>query len=554
MHRFLPLLVALPLALPATAQRQSHNAEVARSLDVFNAIYRDLDLYYVDTLDARQRIEDATAYMLEQLDPYTEYYPEDATSDLRQLTTGKYAGIGSAILYKKAADRCIISEPYEGMPAAEAGLLPGDVILSIGGTDIPPCGTTPVRDYTSDVSSRLRGDAGTSFDIRVRRPSTGRTLTIRLTRRNITMPSVTLRKMVADSVGYVHVTQFVEGTAAELRRAVTALKEQGARSLVLDLRGNPGGVIDEAVKMVNLFIPRGREVVSTRGKVKESNNTYRTTADPLDTAIPLVVMVDNYSASASEITSGALQDYDRAVVLGRRTYGKGLVQASRELPYKGILKLTSAKYYIPSGRCVQAYEFKDGQPVARPDSLACTFRTANGRPVRDGGGVTPDVKVVADSLPHLIGYLEASDQLFDYCVDYHARHPRIAHPSEFRLTDEEYADFTAYLKEHGFTYDRQSLRVLHTLRDVARFEGYDADAADELNALEAKFRRNEDNDFRRWEKEVREVVERRIVESYYYQNGGEEYMLRSDRDLERAIRLLATPAEMRRILSGEPEA
>lgn len=547
------LLVAL-LPLWASAQHTSHNFEVAKSLDIFNAIYRDLDLYYVDTLDAKRNVENAVAYMLNQLDPYTEYYPEDQTNELRQLTTGKYAGIGSAISYRQKLDRCIITEPYEGMPAAEAGLRPGDVILSIDGHDIAPCGHQNVRDYTSDVSSRLRGDANTSFDIRVRRPTSGEVLTIRLTRRNILMPSVTLRKLLPDSVGYVHVTQFIEGTGTDLRHALVALKQQGARSFVLDLRGNPGGVIDEAVRAVNLFIPRGREVVRTKGKVKEANNVYKTTTDPLDAESPLVVLVDNYSASASEITSGALQDYDRAVIIGRRTYGKGLVQQSREMPYKGILKLTSAKYYIPSGRCVQAYEFRDGQPVARPDSLAHTFHTANGRPVRDGGGIQPDVTVPADSLPHLLDYLEESDQLFDFCVDYHARHDHIAPPSQFRLTDAEYAAFTAYMKQHQFTYDRQSLRVLQTLRQVARFEGYDTEASDELRALEAKLRHNEDYDFRRWEKEIRAVVERKIVESYYYQNGGEEYLLRTDRDLERALQLLRSPRQMQQILSGEPDA
>lgn len=554
MKHVIALLLPLLLCAPVWAQRPSHNFEVAKSLDIFNAIYRDLDLYYVDTLDAKRNIENATDYMLNQLDPYTEYFPENATSELRQLTTGKYAGIGSAILYRKDSDRCIIAEPYEHMPAADAGLQPGDVILSIDGENLPVCGSTPVAQYTSDVSSRLRGDAGTKFDIRVRRPATGQTFTFTLTRRNISMPSVTLRKLLPDSVGYVHVTQFIEGTASDLRRAITDLKQQGARRLVLDLRGNPGGVIDEAVRTVNLFIPRGREVVSTRGKVKEANNTYKTTSDPLDTEIPLVVLVDNYSASASEITSGALQDYDRAVILGRRTYGKGLVQQSREMPYKGVLKLTSAKYYIPSGRCVQAYEFKDGLPVARPDSLCHTFHTAAGRPVRDGGGVMPDVVVPTDSLPHLLGYLEMSDQLFDFCSEYHARHASIASPSEFRLSNEEYAAFCAYMKKHQFTYDRQSLRVLQTLRQVIRFEGYDAEASEEFKALEAKLRHNEDRDFSRWEKEVRKVVERKIVERYYYAVGGEDYQLRDDSDLQRAINLLNTPHEMRKILTGEPDA
>lgn len=554
MHRILTFLLLPLLAVPATAQRRSHNFEVAKQLDIFNAIYRDLDLYYVDSLDAKKNVENAANYMLELLDPYTEYYPENETDELRKLTTGKYAGIGSVITYKKAVDRCVIAQPYEGMPAAEAGVRMGDIILSIDGHAIEPCGKRNQREYSDDVSSRLRGEPGTQIELQVRRPSSGHTMTFRFKRRNVSMPSVTLRKVMADSVGYVHVTQFIEGTAHDLRQAVVQLKQQGARRLVLDLRGNPGGVIDEAVKCVNLFIPRGREVVNTKGKVKEANNTYKTTSDPLDTDIPLVVLVDRYSASASEITSGALQDYDRAVILGQRTYGKGLVQQSRELPYKGILKLTSAKYYIPSGRCVQAYEFKDGMPVARPDSLSKVFHTANGRPVRDGGGILPDVVLPADSLPHLLDYLEMSDQLFDYCVDYRGHHASIASPADFRLTDSEYAEFCAYMKKHDFTYDRQSLRVLDQLRQVAHFEGYDTEAADELKALEAKLKHNTDYDFKRWETEVRRVVERKIVETYYYQNGAEDYQLRSDRELQRALQLLSNPREMNRILSGEPEA
>ena len=554
MKRYIGLFLLLLLALPCAAQRKGHNAEVAKYLDIFNALYRDLDLYYVDTLDAKSNIDNAASYMLEMLDPYTEYYPEEETSSLRQMTTGKYDGIGSAIYYKKSEDRCIISEPYKGMPADEAGLLRGDVILSIEGHDIPVCGKTPVRDYTSDVSSKLRGEAGTTFEIRVRRPSTGRVMTFNVTRRHIVTPSVTLRKLLTDTIGYVHVTQFIENTATDLRRAVSDLKAEGARRLVLDLRGNPGGLVEEAVKSVNIFVPRGREVVSTRGKIKEVNSTYRTTSDPLDADMPLVVLVDSFSASASEIMSGTLQDYDRAVVIGRRTYGKGLVQQSRDLPYKAMLKLTTGKYYIPSGRCVQAYSFKDGLPVHRPDSLSRLFRTAAGRPVYDGGGITPDVVVAPDSLPTLIAYLSASDQLMDYCMLYRARHATIAAPADFHLTDAEYADFCTFMKDNAFSYDPQSLRVLKTLRYVAHMEGYDADAAAEFEALENKLKHDRDRDFKRWESEIRRVVEQKIVEYFYYDLGGEEYGLRYDTTLKRALQTLSSPSTMRKILTGEPDA
>lgn len=554
MKRIFTLLLATLCTLSVAAQKKNHNFDVVKNLDIFNSLYRELDLYYVDTLDAKETIENATDYLLSHLDMYTEYYPEDDTEELRQLTTGKYAGIGSVISYKEAVGRCVIAEPYEGMPAARAGLLPGDIILSIGGKDIEPCGKGDKRAYSNDVSSRLRGDAGTTFELKVRRPTTSRVMNFKITRQNITMPSVTLRKIVNDSIGYLHITQFIEGTATDVRHGIAELKQKGAKRLVIDLRGNPGGLIDEAVKTVNLFIPRGREVVRTKGKVKEANNTYKTTSDPLDAEIPVAVLVDFGSASASEITSGALQDYDRAVIIGSRTYGKGLVQQSRKLPYNGILKLTTGKYYIPSGRCVQAYEFKDGLPVHLADSLSKSFRTANGRLVRDCGGITPDIEVKEDSLPRLLYYLEASDQLFNYCVNYRAAHPSIAQPDEFKLSDDEYNEFCTYLKQNKFTYDRQSLRVLDQLRQVARIEGYDAEARAELDALEAKLKHDVDYDFKRWEKEVRRIVEQEIVKSYYYQDGAEEYLLRSDSVFERAVETLSKPRLMQRVLTGEPDA
>ncbi len=548
------LLLAALSAAPLRAQKTGHNFEVAKNLDIFNALYRELDLYYVDTLEAKKNIDNALLYMLEQIDPYTEYYAEENTDDLRQMTTGKYGGIGSLVSYKGSEDRCIVAQPLEGMPAALAGLRPGDVILSIDGKEIPPCGKQDSIKYSNEVRAKLRGEPGTSLVLKVRRPGEGRTITAKLTRRNIAMPSVALHTMAGDSVGYIHVSQFIEGTASEIRRAVTELKQQGARRLVLDLRGNPGGLLDEAVKTVNLFIPRGRTVVSTKGKVKEVNHTYKTTDDPLDTDIPLAVLTDGYSASAAEITCGALQDYDRAVVIGQRTYGKGLVQQSRELPYKALVKLTTGKYYIPSGRCVQAYSFKDGEPVHLADSLAKEFLTAAGRIVKDGGGITPDITVENDSLPRLVYYLAASEQLFDYAVQYRNSHDTIASPSRFSLTPAEYDAFCGYLKKNGFSYDRQSLQMLKTLRKVARLEGYETEAKAELDALEAKLRHNESYDFARWEKEIRAVAEARIVGNYYYTRGAEEYSLRVDKCLEQALRTLQNDKEYRKLLSGEPDA
>ena len=551
------LFFLLLSVLPSTAQKSTHNFEVAKNLDIFNALYRELDLYYVDTLDAKKNIDNALAYMLEMLDPYTEYYPEEETSSLQELTTGKYAGIGTQIGYSEAHHRCIISKPYAGMPAAQAGLLPGDIILAIDGEDIQPLENPTeerIADYTEQVSGKLRGEAGITLELKIRRPEQNKVFTYKLVRRNILMPSVSLAAMVTDSIGYICLTQFIEGTSNEIRRALVELKQQGARSLILDLRDNPGGVMEEAVKTVNLFIPRGREVVSTRGKVKELNAVYKTQIDPQDPDIPLIILTNEHSASAAEITSGALQDYDRALIMGRRTYGKGLVQQSRELPYKALLKLTTAKYYIPSGRCVQAYEFRDGVPLHLPDSLSREFRTAAGRPVRGGGGVKPDVEIPADSLPNLLTYLANSTQLFDYCVRYRARHPHIAKPTEFRLTAEEYADFCLYMKQNNFSYDRQSLRLLETLRRMAAFEGYATEAQAELDALEKKLQHNADYDFQRWEPEIRRMVEAAIIENYYYDAGSEEYLLQTDKVVQQAIEMMHNRKLMHKLLSGEPDA
>lgn len=549
MKKILTLLCAAALCIPAAAQQSRHNFETAKQLDIFNSIYKLLDLFYVDTLDAKKNVENAVLYMLDQIDPYTVYYPEDDTGELKQLTTGKYAGIGAVISYRKDLARCIINEPYAGMPAAEAGLRRGDVILSIDGKDTGTCTADDPSDFSSSVSEALRGQPGTQFEVRVRRPGREKPMTFKLTRRTVELPSVVLSKVLSDSVGYVQLNGYTENTARDVRRAVVELKQQGARRLVLDLRGNPGGLMDQAVDVVNLFLPRGKEVLSTRGKIAERNTTFKTKSEPLDTEIPLVVLVDFGTASAAEITAGALQDYDRAVIVGRRTYGKGLVQETRQLPYGGILKLTTSKYYIPSGRCVQAYTFKDGVPQHLPDSLSKAFKTAAGRTVRDGGGITPDVEVTLDSLPTLITYLALSDQLLDYSVGYRNAHDTIAPPAAFRLTDAEYAAFRQYLKDHKFTYDRQSRSVLDLLRHVAAGEGYAEEAKAEFDALEAKLIHNEDFDFTRWEKEIRQLVERSIVLNYYYQAGQAEYDLREDKDLEEALRIVCDDARRRALLA-----
>lgn len=537
--RIFLLLAALPLMAASQTRESGHNFEVAKNLEIFNDLYRELDLNYVDTLNAGKNIENAIYYMLGRLDPYTEYFPENNTDELKQLTTGKYAGIGSGISLRRSEGRCIIAEPYEGMPAAEAGLRPGDLILAQDGKDYGTAEPGKEADYSQRVSASLRGTPGTTFELTVRRYGVAEPLTFRITRRMVTQPSVPFATVLHDSIGYLQLNGYTESTARDVRLCVADLKQRGARRLVIDLRGNPGGLVDQAVKVVNIFVPKNREVVSIKGRLSANDVTYRTQDEPLDERIPLAVMVDYGTASAAEITSGALQDYDRAVIIGQRTYGKGLVQAPRQLPFNAILKLTTAKYYIPSGRCIQAYDYQDGRPRHLPDSVAKEFHTAAGRPVRDGGGIKPDVEVTPDSLPDLLDYLDGSNALYDYVADYCNRHPQIAAPAQFHLTEAEYQAFIDFMKKEKFAYSNRSKAALDILRRIAESEGYAGLAGPELDSLESKLAPGIDHDFGYWKKDILELVESRIVACYYYARGVSEYLLSGDKELARTLQLLA---------------
>ena len=549
MRKIIILVLALMGIMPLSAQQKNHNAEVTKQLEIFNGLYRQLDRFYVDTLEAKKNVENAILYMLAQLDPYTVYYAEDQADNLKQMTTGKYAGIGSLISINKEADRCIIAEPYKGMPAANSGLRRGDIILSIDGEDMGVLGDQKLQDYSSKVSNALRGEPGTTFTLVVKRPCVADSLSFQIKRATVALPSVSYKGLISDSIGYVLLNGYTEHTSRDLRLAFENLKGKGAKRLILDLRMNGGGLMMEAVNVVNLFIPRGFPVVSTKGKLKEMNATYKTRRAPWDTEIPVVVLTDFGTASAAEITSGALQDYDRAVVVGRRTYGKGLVQQSRPLGFGAALKLTTSKYYIPSGRCIQAYEFKNGMPQHLPDSLSKEFHTQKGRIVRDGGGITPDVIVEGDSLPGLLGQLEISEALASYAAEYRNTHEQIAAPSVFHLTDQEYEDFKAYLKKKDFTYDRQSRKALDILRKIAKDEGYAEEAKAEFEALEAKLVHNEDHDYDYWEKDIRRVVEMAILRCYYFEEGAIEYFIPYDKDLQEGLKIIRDDQRYHEILS-----
>ncbi len=533
------------LALASAAQtRGSHNAEIARNLEIFDDIYRQLDTYYVDTLSADTVIGWAIESMLSNVDPFTTYHPED-DEELKQMASGKYAGIGSVIRMNQRERRAEISEPYEGTPSQVAGLKAGDVILSVDGKD-----TEGVR--LDDVTQQLRGEAGTNVEVRVRRPGREGELTFVLTRKTIQLPVIPYYGMQNDSVGYILLTGFTTGAMLEARQALLDLKGQGMRRLMLDLRDNPGGALDEAVNIVNLFVPEGRKVVYTKGKIPSSNREYFTSSEPVDTLMPVVVLVDGGTASAAEILSGSLQDMDRAVVVGSRTYGKGLVQSIHDLPYRGNLKITVSRYYIPSGRCIQAYDYRhlnaDGSVGTVPDSLTREFQTRGGRTVRDGGGIKPDIEITADSLPSFIYDLVTGEEMFDYVTQYVLRHSEIAPAATFSISDEDYDDFVAYIRESGFAANRRSERVLGLLKDATRFEGYYDDVRTELEALEAKLTGDLASDLQRMKEDVKPYLNTEIVSRYYYQRGACRQQLNDDKVFSEAMRLLTDGEEYNKIL------
>jgi len=549
--RFLVWILIVPLTLSAQTQND-HHFEVAKHLDIFNNIYKNLELLYVDTLNPKETIGTAINAMLNSLDPYTEYYGEENTKDLRMMLTGKYAGIGALIRKHQKLDRVVIDEPYANMPAAEAGLKKGDIILSIDDSLM----TDKAVSY---VSNHLRGEPGTSFLLKVFRPSTAKEMNFKITRKNIKLPEMPYYGMREGNIGYINYNSFTQESSKEVRRAFVDLKKQGATSLIFDLRNNGGGSEAEAVNIVNLWIPKGVTVVENRGKLKEASRTYKTMLEPVDTIMPIVVLVNGESASASEITSGALQDLDRAIILGTRTYGKGLVQIPIDLPYNTNLKVTTSKYYIPSGRCIQAINYKHsggGYLEHIPDSLTKVFYTAIGREVRDGGGIKPDVEIKADTIPNIAFYLSASGQdstevMFDYVVDYIAKHPTIANPAEFHLTDADWEEFKARVIKSGFTYDPVSKKQFDQLVKTAQFEGYYEDARAAFDNLASKLNHNVAFDLEKHKAVLLQVLESDIIAAYYYQAGAIEAGLNFDRQLKEAERLLKNPEEYKKILAPQ---
>lgn len=545
--------IILPIALVLMgflffSFKSDRNFQLAKNLDIFNAIAKELDLFYVDTIDANKTLRQGIDAMLASLDPYTEYFAEEDQDELDQLIKNSYGGIGSIITYNPKRKLTMIAEPYEGMPAATMGLKAGDLLLEIDGKDLK--GKT-----NAQVSEMLRGQNGTSFLLKVERPGEKHPLEFKMVRKSIEMPVIPYAGVLRDSIGYINLSTFTGKPAKEFKAAFLKQKKEGIKALVIDLRSNGGGLVEEAVEIANYFLPRGKVIATTRGKMRQADKVYKTIREPLDTEIPIAVLVSSASASASEILAGALQDLDRGVIVGNRTYGKGLVQVPRQLPYGGTLKVTTSKYYIPSGRCVQAIDYKnrneDGSVGRIPDSLTHVFHTVSGREVRDGGGITPDIAVKQDKLPNILFYLVNDNLVFDYATSYCLKHKTIAAPWSFKLTDADYADFKAQVKAADFKYDQQSEKILKTLKEAADFEGYSKDAATEFEALEKKLKHNLDRDLDFFAKDIRTMISIEIMKRYYYQSGSVIEQLKEDDDLKAALKILTHPTDYRATLKGK---
>ena len=527
-------IIGLASARVNAQKTEDHNFEIAKNLEIFHEIVSELDRFYVDTISPAKTIEKGIQSMLSSIDPYTEYFPEKDMKDLKMITTGKYAGIGAIIRQYTGRDYIYIDEPYEGMPAAKSGLKAGDEILSINGESMK-------GKPSSYVSDHLRGEADSKLTVTIRRKGVQDSINVDIIRSVIALPAVPYYGMYK-GYGYILLEQFTENCSKSVMKAVVELKEQGAKGIILDLRGNGGGLLQEAVDIVGLFVPRGTKLVETRGKIPQAASTYVTLRNPIDENIPLVVLTDDQSASASEIVAGSLQDLDRAVIVGVRTFGKGLVQSTRMLPFNGTLKVTTAKYYIPSGRCIQEIDYSKrndkGQAQHIPDSLTKVFYTAAGRPVRDGGGIRPDVQCKQDTMPDILYYMSQNVVLFDFVNEWCAKHETIAPASEFHLSDDDYNAFKEFVCNSDFKYESNSGKALESLKKIAQREGLADKAQDEFKSLETKLQYDLKNDLDVFRRDLERMIELEIVVRYYYQRGAVMLNMKSDKFLDKAVELL----------------
>lgn len=540
MIKYLSSLYAI-LFLLNLSVGQNNGFETIKSLEITDQIYEHLEKFYVDDINVGSLSKHAIDAMLKDLDPYTVYYHESNIEDYRLMTTGQYGGIGALI--RKVGDYVAISEPYEGNPAIKAGLLAGDKILEVDGKDMK-------NKNTEEVSTALKGPKGTELEIKVDR--NGKEKVFKFERDEIKLPDVPYYGMVDNNVGYIKLNSFTRTAAQEVIKSFLELKEQGMKELILDLRGNGGGLLIEAVKIVNMFVDKNKTVVTTKGRVEEENRTYKTMGDPLDLEMPLVVLVNGTSASASEIVSGSLQDLDRAVIIGTTSYGKGLVQRTYDLDYGSKIKLTIAKYYTPSGRCVQRLEYYDkaegDRPEEIPDSLIKIFHTTNGRDVIDGRGIEPDLKIEDDDLSRLTATLFRNDIFFNYATEYYFAHSEIAPAEKFRLSSEEYNAFKAYVLSKDITYSTASEEKLKQMKETAEKEGFYEGLEEEYEALMSKVVPSKERDLDKFEKEIRSILENEIVSRYYFQKGRAQYNFVDDNYVKKAVEVLQNKSEYDTIL------
>ncbi len=533
------------LSVSITAQKEDKYFKINKNLTVFNSILRELSAYYVDTLNYDKVVQTGINSMLSSLDPYTVYMPEEMNDDLKMMTTGEYAGIGALIMQKDG--NVVISEPYEGMPAQNNDLRAGDIILEVDGVSTK-------EKTTSQVSEMLKGKNGTEIVIKIDRWNEKKPITKKFLRENIQFNPISYHTVLENGTGYLMLNDFTDKAASEFKTAVAEMeKKNQIKSLIIDVRNNPGGIVDEAVKIMGYFVPKGTPIVSTKGRSRESDRTYRTPTDPIFPDMKVAVLVNRASASASEILAGAVQDLDRGIVVGERTFGKGLVQNIRPVSYGGHVKVTIAKYYTPSGRCVQALDYshrnEDGSVGRIPDSLTTAFNTTNGRIVRDGGGVLPDTVTTDSRKLNIAYYILVQNHYFDYATRYAQKNKKISTPDKFKLTDAEYNDFVRYLvEEKKFSYTTQTESYYKQLLEVAGYEGFDETAKQEFDALKAKLIPDVEQNLLDNRKEIEEMLTVEILQRYYFQKGQVQFMLKDDVDMKVATEFLQNTEKYNKVL------
>lgn len=549
-YKFIILLLFLGISSTALKAQltEDERFEISKNLDIINSVFKELNLNYVDTLDVEKITRNTINSMLHRLDPYTEFIPEEEVSTFLQQTTGEYGGVGSIISYRTDSNHIYIVDPYEGMPAQLAGMQAGDVLLEIDGISM--------EGQTSNFASeKLRGQPNTKIKVKFQRYGEKKPREVTFERKRIEMDPITYYGVLPGNIGYIYFYNFTTHSAENIRKALDDLvNKQGIQSLILDVRDNGGGVVEDCMEILNNFIPKGELLLTMKGKHPQSDRVYRTTQDPAYPNIPIAVLTNRGSASASEILAGAIQDFDRGVVIGNRTYGKGLVQSSKQLPYNARIKMTTAKYYIPSGRCIQAVDYshrnEDGSVSYIPDSLTTVFYTKNGRPVKDGGGVSPDFVVEEKQIPTIAYYMDAQNIFFDFVVQWRARNPKIALPQDFVLSDEDYNEFKEFVKSKDFTYDRQSEKALASLKEIMEFENYFSSASEEFAALENKLKPDLDRDLELYKEQLSQYLSLFIMKHYYYAKGEQIYSIRGDQVVEKAIEVLSNPELYRQTLEA----